>query len=199
MTNINTYLIVGGIVVLTFLSLGFWGGYKAYHHWHPCPAITHDTTIVHDTVTHTITKDHYIVSTDTVIHTDTILKDIDTVAILHDYYDKHVYNRHWADTNVAVNIIDTISMNRSIGNIFTYKLLRPQTVIVNTTDNSITYNKYVYAGLSVPISTKYINEISLDALYAFPKGYIGASWQFLNKNVLSAKAGLTIFKYKTKK
>jgi hypothetical protein len=56
----------------------------------------------------------------------------------------------------------------------------------------------VYAGLNVPLSKDLVNQFSIDALYGFSKGYIGAGYQPYT-NSFSIKAGIKIFKFKRTK
>lgn len=204
--NKNKWLfIIGGISVLFLLGTGFFGGWHAHKEFRPCPTITHDTITLYDTTTHIIINDvhHYHSKIDTIIYRDTIFKDVDTAAILKDYYALHVYDRNWLgmegkDSLLTVSLKDTITENKSIGNIFKYKILRPQSIINNTTDNTITYNSYLYAGLTIPISKGKMDEISFDGIYAFPKAYLGGSWQPYT-NTFAVKAGMKILKFKQKK
>jgi len=191
------YLIVAAIVLLIGM-IGGWSIRKVTYH---CPAITHDTISLIDTVEYHI-YDHvpyYVSHTDTIIQLDTtylptLLTKEDTLRILNDYYALHVYDRKWeAKDTLQVFIKDTITQNKSIGNAFTYKILRPETIIQNTVDNSITYNSYINAGITVPFNN--IQSVSLDAQYVWNKGYIGTGYSF-NEKAWHVSMGVNVFKFK---
>ena len=188
---------------MLFLGLSFVGGCQ-YHKKTFKPAVPSvDTVVVFDTVEHHII-DHfpyYITNTDSVIIRDTVIQSVDTAAILKDYFAIHYYTRVWEDTLVKVTIEDAISENRSISSNFKYNLLKPQTIINNSVDNSVTYNKYAYFGVFMPVFPFKVNEISninyvgLEALMAYPKGYSRVSWQPYTKTFIFG-TGVTIMKFK---
>jgi hypothetical protein len=94
--------------------------------------------------------------------------------------------------------VTRVTQNRPISYNFKYNILRPQTVVINNTDNSVNYTRYIYGGLSIPLSTTRANEFAVEGFYAFTKGYIGVGYQpYIN--TLSLKAGIKIFKFETKK
>ena len=181
-----------------FIAIIFIGGCVHGRKTKKCPEIITNTILVNDTVTYQII-DHvpyYIVHNDTVIYKETIIQQVDTAAILKDYFAIHVYDRHWQDSLIIVNLKDSISQNKSIGNIFRYKILRPQTIINNTIDNSITYNSYLTFGLGIPI--KNVNYINLELDYNWRKGYAGIQYIPELKS-FGVKAGVTLLKFKQKK
>jgi hypothetical protein len=196
MTKINTYLALGLAGLLLLMGSGVYIGWHLHKSLNPCPPITTNTITIHDTIPHYIP--HYVTwfikGEDTIIH-DTIPKNVDTLAILHDYYDKHIYHRAWENDTLKASVTDTISRNNYAGSEFSYRIKIPFTTINNSVDNSIHYNKYLQAGITVPISLKYINTTSIDIQYIYPKGYAGIGWQPYN-GIISAKAGVTIFKLK---
>jgi hypothetical protein len=137
---------------------------------------------------------------DTIIYSDTVFKDVDTAAILKDYFATHVYNRDWQDSLLQVSLIDKVSRNNFTDSRFTYKILRPQEINYTTIDNSIHYSKYVFLGASLPLSpVKYsgvsnMSYLSLSGLYAFPKGYIELTYQPYTK-IITLGSGLRLFKF----
>ena len=190
-------LLYGIIVVLVLFLFVFIKGCNYGKTRVHCPEIRSDTILVHDTITHTIidTFPYYIAVRDTIFFRDTIYGDIDTAQILKNYFAVNVYTRSWQDSLLDVTLQDYISENKPVRNVFTYKILRPQQVIINEVDNSITYNKYLYGGITLPVSPfKNINYISLDVIYAFPKGYFGAMWQ-PEINTFSAKFGVKLLQW----
>jgi hypothetical protein len=190
----NLAFILGGIFLFCMVAC-FVSGCRYHKNRHPCPepTIVTNTVILHDTVTHTITQDHYIQNTDTIIYTDTIIQPVDTAAILRDFFALHVYSRNWTDSLLTVDLRDTVTQNKFLQNEFKYRILRPQTIINTTVDQSIHYNKYIYIGATVPI--KDLRYAEFDVLGAFKGFYIGTGYIPQLKS-LSFKGGLTLFKFK---
>lgn len=156
MTKLLKY-ITGGLFVF-LLILAFWGGWKAYPRFRPCPEVQRDTIRIYDTVVHFIpdTVPYYIVKKDTVIVNHYIPADVDTSAILADYYNFHYYSRDWYDINqsdtlIHIRLEDVISQNMPLDNNFSYRYYVPQTIINNSVTN-VRYQSYLYAGLSVPLN-----------------------------------------------
>jgi len=192
MTLLNKFLTIG--VVLVFI-LSFIFGCEFGKSRVRCKEITTETITHVDTVIHEIktTKDHYIDRLVTVIKHDTILVKADTNEILADYFNLHVYERSWGDDTLSVTMNDTISMNRSIGNDFHYKINVPFTTINNNVDNSIHYAKYFSIGVSIPVNN--IKYSELYGIYHFPKGFLGAGYSSELKSPM-IHVGATIFKFK---
>ena len=67
-------------------------------------------------------------------HTDTILAD-------NNYFKTFIYYKSVNDTNVDINLIDTVSRNSIIGTNLEYKILRPTLVQTINTVNTIQRNK----------------------------------------------------------
>lgn len=183
-----------GILIAVLLLLGGWAGYKIYPAYHPCPDISSDTIYVYDTILHYIpdTIPYYIVKRDTIIYRDTVFKDIDTAEILKDYYALHHYTRNWEDSLLTVTLKDVITENKPIDNVFTYKLLKPQT-IVNNVINTYSYSRYVTIGMDIPL--KDIKYVNIELLYVTKRFYGGIGYN-PNLNSLTAKGGITMFKMK---
>jgi hypothetical protein len=81
---------------------------------------------------------------------------VDTAAILADYYSIHYYTRDWYDINqsdtlIHIRLEDAIMENMPIDNNFSYRWFKPQTIINNSVTN-VSYSRYLYAGLSVPLN-----------------------------------------------
>jgi len=147
--------ITGGLAVF-LLILAFWGGWKAHSHFRPCPEVQRDTIRIYDTIIHRIpdTIPYYIVKKDTVIINHNIPAEVDTNAILADFYNFHYYTRDWYDINqsdtlIHIRLEDIISQNMPLDNNFSYRYYVPQTIINNSVTN-VSYSSYLYAGLSVP-------------------------------------------------
>ena len=120
-----------------------------------------DTVYLYDTVTHYIITPPIVIK-DTIIYTDTIPANIDTLAILKEYYAYHYYTRNWSDENIEIALKDVLTQNNFFDSNLSYKILRPQTIINNTYTTNV-YSKGLYAGISTnPFSLKHS---SIDLLY----------------------------------
>ncbi len=89
---------------------------------------------------------NYAIEIDTLFYPDSVFvpSDVDTAAILYNYFAIYLYNRHWNDSIIQVDLVDTITQNKISGSDFLkYKILRPQEVIINTTTVN-NYTKYIY-------------------------------------------------------
>jgi hypothetical protein len=180
-------------ILLLLLVGAFIVGWKTHSKYRPCPTITSDTILIHDTITHTIVDSfpYYVATLDTIFFPDTILQSIDTAKILKNYFATFIYNREWKDSLVNVTIEDYISQNRPIHNNFSYKILRPQTIINNNIDNSITYNRYFQVGISDQIND--YKNLSLNAQFIMPKWYV--EYEYIpNINTHTIGVGVTVFK-----
>jgi hypothetical protein len=195
----KTTLIYVGIAIL-LLFFAFMGGCQYHKKTFKCPEVKRNTTYIHDTTTYGIPTyyPYYIPGKDSIVH-DTVNRKLtkeDTLRITKNFYDKHYYPRKWEDTLLLVNQTDMVTENKIFPQNFSYVIKRPQTIINNSVDNSITFNRYVTFGLGVPI--KDVNYINLEATYNWEKGYVGA--QYIPKiNSFGIRAGATIFHFKKKK
>jgi hypothetical protein len=195
MNLLNKILIVA---LLIALAASFIGGCQYGKTRKKCPQITSDTVLVYDTVDHYIYNiwPWYIQGKDTTIY-DTVPQDVDTALILRDYFARRIYpDRNWKNDTVDIHVTDTISQNRLMGNSMRYRIKIPFTQITNTTDNTITYNRYLYFGVNVPI--KNVNYVELETTYNWEKGYLGASYS-PQLNSFGIKGGATIIKFKKRK
>lgn len=192
MSNLKTYL--AGLAGLCLLqALSFYGGYN-YHRKTSVPQIVTNTVIVHDTTKRVIIDrvPYYIVKRDTIVETKTVFTKVDTAKILQDYYAIHYYTRTWQDSLLKVTLEDAITENVSIDNKFTYEILRPQSIISTTVNNSVVWSKRIYFGLDIPI--KNIKYINLEGIYDFKSGYIGMGY-YPELKSLSLKAGVKLFQF----
>lgn len=215
--KLKHYLIIGAVVLL--FGLGFWAGWRSHSVLRPCPVITTDTILVTDTSWHTVkdSLDNVIDSLESNVdywqhHRDTIKLPgdtipmpavIDTVAILKDYYAIYKYGWEKEDSNVLVKDSVIITRNTPIWNSLSYKLKKPQQIIINNIDNSITYQKYIQAGLYIPVynanadTNRFdnLNNTVVELTYTFPRGYLGVGWQPMS-NIFGIRAGTTVFKFR---
>ena len=210
--KINNILLTAVAVIL--LTIGFAVGWKLYPTFKPCPEVTSDTIIINDTTWHHLydslaslppkEKIKWLPQDTLFVPGDTFFKDVDTAAILKDYFS--VFRYHWTKLDsglLDVSLYTTVTENKPIKYELDYKILKPQTVVNNTIDNSVTYNKYFQFGVNLPVycyskdtlSKLNIMNVSLEASYVFPKGYVGVGWQ-PNTETINARAGVTLFKIK---
>jgi hypothetical protein len=218
--KLKYYLTIGAVVIL--LGLGFWAGWRGHSAWRPCPTITTDTIVVEDPTWHSIKNSMELTINNLQKKVDSlkahphiiqlpgdtipIPADVDTVAILKDYYTKYAYTLKSENDTIAIKDSIIITQNAPVWNEFSYKIKMPFTTVINNIDNSITYSKYLQGGLYVPIynykadSARFntINNVMLELTYVWPKGYFGAGWQPLT-NTVGVRAGTTIFKFKKRK
>jgi hypothetical protein len=180
-------------LILCVLAGFLYLGYLAYPLVNKPPQIASDTVFIYDTITHFVpdTVPYYIVKTDSVTIKDTVFAEIDTLAILLDYYSLHYYTRTWEDSLLIATSHDAISENEFIDNTFTYKIKYPQQIIYNTTVYS--YSKYLYGGVTIPLGN--LNYTGIQLSYASPKFTTGLLYQPGIKAV-SLSLGGTIKKFK---
>jgi hypothetical protein len=195
MTLINK--ILTGVVIL-IITGAFIGGCQYGKSKVKCPTISHDTTTIYDTVVHNIVDSfpYYVNHHDTIIYDHNIPTIVDTAKILKDYFATHIFDRKWEDDTLKVNVIDSISKNIPIGNSFKYKIKVPFSTVINTTDNSITYESYLNIGLGVPIQDASYTDFYL--IYNFSKGGFGIGYTPKLKS-FEIKGEMNIFKFKHKK
>jgi hypothetical protein len=189
----NAGTVILAIIVLVAFALTAYIGYTTYPKLRPCPEASVDTVFVWDTVTYLIpdTIPYYIVGKDSIVY-DTIPSVVDTAAILKQFYAKYYYTRTWTDSLLTVTLKDVISQNTPIENAFTYKILRPQTLITNVTNN-YSYGRYITAGVDVPLrNIKYLN---IEAMYVTGKWYAGVGYNAA-QNTPTIKGGLTLYRFK---
>lgn len=220
----NTFLkiIVGSIVVLMLFGIGFCTGYKTYPKRNPCPEA--DTITIDDSYWRNMADSLKNAPPKETIRWATITKtikvkdwawvdsvmtanEVDTAAIMKDFYTVKEYKWQKIDSGMLqVDLNTTVTQNKPISYSLDYKILEPRTETYITEDNTITYNKYLQAGFTVPMCfpdvTKHLNETTLDLIYVFPKGYIGAGYQGLfnyKQDYLLVKGGITLFKFQKRK
>lgn len=209
-------LIIGGVILALLLGIGGWSGWSLHKTLRPCPTITTDTVTIIDTNTYNL-RDSFRLELSNLqkqvdywkAHRDTIILPgdsipvptvVDTAAILRDYFAVYSYGWSKEDSNILVKDSVIVTQNTPVWHNLTYKLNRPFTTVINNVDNSITYNRYVQAGLSMPVygydTTKVnVQNLTLEGTYVWDKGYIGIGWQ-PNTQSIMARAGVTLFKFR---
>ncbi len=200
-------------VLLICLLASFISGCRYHKFNFPCPEPKTDTLLVVDTTWHRVVdslnrvvdslKNRPEPKPEIVYEPGEpypVPADIDTAAILHDYYTTYRYTWYYPDSSlwtskddIHVKLKTTVTQNKPVVYDFSYQWLKPQTVINNSVDQSIHYTRYVYLGLSLPI--KDFSYAEIEALYAFRKGYVGAGYIPSIRSV-TVKTGVTLFKFK---
>ena len=182
------YVLIIGVLLL---AMGAVIGYQ----FKKCPPISTNIVHIYDTVWKEIpvVKNHYLIKLDTIVYEVEIPAQVDTQLILKSYFSKYVYTREWKDSLLYAVQTDTVTQNKIFPQSFSYKILRPQTIITNTIDNSITYNRYLTAGASLLLTDpKYF---SIDVTYQWEKGYIGGQW-YPGVKGYGIRAGVPLFKFR---
>jgi len=203
--SIKNYFILG-VAVLLF-SIGLFTGYKLYPIINPYPIVTNHTEYIVDTQWYAIHDYKPWIIRDTIYTPGDSIPmptNIDTAAILKDYYSVYGYPWEKQDSNISFKLYTTITRNAPIDYCFDYTILRPQQIVNNNVDNSVYYYSYLQFGLDIPTysfnadSLVKINNLALDLNYIFPKGYFGVGWH-PEGNIISTRFGTTIWKRKQKK
>lgn len=180
------------LIVIIFLFAVFVGGCRYGRTRVKCPVTTTDTIYKYDTITHAIHDVVTQVVRDTIYFPDTIPSIVDTLAILKDYYAIYTYDWPKQDSNINLSLQTTITQNRPVKYDFSYKLLRPQTVVNNVTTINNPYYNRLYLGATVPLKSGYPG---IDITMVTQKYYGGMEYQPKEK-IFSVKAGISIIKFK---
>jgi hypothetical protein len=200
--NIISILIGMIIVVISFI-----GGCTYHKKTYECPVTTNDTIKISDPYWHHIAdslaglppkeKIKWLPSDTLYTPSDTVFKNADTLAILRDYYSvfQYTWNKIVPDTAVF-KLTTTITKNKPIKYELDYKFIQPFTTVINNTDNSVHYNRYINLGLSIPF--KDASYATFNAIYATEKYYAGVGYNPKLKS-LEVSAGVPIIKFKIKK
>lgn len=166
------------LVIVLLLGIGFFIGYKKVDRTSlDDTSVYSDTVYKYDTITKFINNDiyQYKETIDTIYYPDSIPSDIDTLAILKDYYSKNKITREWSDTNLYVKLVDEISQNKIVNsNWLEYKILKPQTIVTNT-EVVHKYSSYLNINYSSSIQDLSYSTISLVYIrkkFSFGIGYI---------------------------
>jgi len=191
------------LLILLIFAAAFFGGYKYHALRNPCAVLSTDTLYIHDTIrTIPDTVPWYIIQKDSIKYRDKKWMDsviaatrIDTNAILEDYYAIHYYSRDWIDQDSTIKVMaeDAVSENRIIDNVFSFQLLKPQTIINNVVNSPPVYNRYLTGGMDIPI--KGMRGVEFEATYITSKYYIGGSVNPWEK-YYGIKTGVTLWKFK---
>lgn len=208
-TKVN--LIMGGVVVLLLLTTGMFGGWHLRKYLHPDPIITHDTISVVDPYWHhmadslsgtppkEVWKWH---PRDTIrIPGQIITLPVDSASIriaLEDYLATYSFGHEFSADSLDVNIGVMVNKNRPIAYTWDYKFKIPFNNIINQPQEITNYSSYLQAGITIPLKKDQYNNFSIDGTLVFPKWSGGASWQPTTGG-FSAKAAITILKFKTRK
>lgn len=198
----NAALLGGGIFVFLMIVC-FVSGCNYHKNRFKCPEITTDTIYKTDDYWHHIAdslanlpseeKIKWIPQDTLFTPADTFIKDVDTAAILRDYYSTYRY--HWGrlDTGkLKFDLYTTVTENMPVKYELDYKILQPQKIINNIQDNSVHYSKYVYLGIDLPV--KNMDFVSIDVLVASKRLLIGGGYVPLQKGV-SLKVAIPLLKW----
>lgn len=162
-TDIKTLIIVVLIVVILLLR---WCSPNPS----PEPEVITKTEIKWDTITKEITtyvpewKDRFIPIRDTVWVESH--QDIDTAAILEDYFSSYYYSDVISNDSVTITINDTISENKIKARNIKYDILYPTITITNET---LINKRDFYVGIGVGGTPDHFNYIGAEGLFKSKK------------------------------
>lgn len=201
MNKLNLYLATA--VTLILISTSFYAGWYSHSKIKPCQTITTDTVEVYDPYWHHIAdslanlppkeKIKWLPQDTLFVPGDTVFKNVDTAAILRDYYSVYRYSWDTLDKDLQIKLNTTVTRNQPIAYNLSYRILRPETIVNNTIDNSVHYNKYLYLGVDLPIKNFMYTEI--EGIFAFQQGYVGIGYE-PQVGGFNLKAGVTLLKFK---
>ena len=218
--KLSSILSIAAVVII--FGGGIFGGWKLHQRIKPCPTITTDTILVEDTSWHSIKNSMELTINNLQRRVDSLKAhphviqlpgdsipvpvDVDTNAILKDYYTKYAYSLKSENDTVAIHDSVIITQNAPVWNEISYKFKIPFTTITNNIDNSIHYTNYLQAGVYVPVyslnvdsnNSQLLRNMQVELTYTWSRGYMGVGWQPVN-NTFGVRAGTTIFKFKRQK
>jgi hypothetical protein len=120
---------------------------------------------------------------------------VDSAQVIKDYYTKIYKERKWEDSLIVIILKDTLFKNKIFNDKIEYKILRPQTIITNTT-NINNYNTSIYAGVDFALS-KITNETQFNINYASKKLDLKFGVEPFNPNYKFVMGvGVKIFNFK---
>ncbi len=206
----NLVFILGGIFLFCMVAC-FVSGCNYHKNRFPCPVPRTDTIEVKDSAWYHIidSLNHIVDSLKNRPQPDPVIvyqpgeqvpvpADIDTAAILARFYTTFRYYWQYPEKftpgdSIRIKLNTTISQNKPLVYDLSYQWLKPQSIINNTVDQSITYKKYFYIGLDLPFYNMENAEIT--ALFAFRRGFLGGGYAPFAKG-FSLETGFTLFKIK---
>tara|TARA_R110002020_G_scaffold289469_1_gene504941 strand:+ start:701 stop:1351 length:651 start_codon:yes stop_codon:yes gene_type:complete len=176
--NIQTVLIVV-LIVIIFLLRECQGNKQ--------PQPTPETIVKIETKYDTIIKEviSYVPKWRTKIETvhdtihDTVLLNIDTLAILEDYFSTYSYTDTIKEDSVEFILFDTITQNRIISRGATYTLLYPTTTI---TKESVLNKRELYIGFGLGGNRQQLSYLGSELMLRTKKQQIYGVGLGINKN-----------------
>lgn len=147
-------------VVLFILSLGmiFFAGFYTKGRFYASDFdTTITTTLRFDSTIRTIDahpgtqiqpNTHTIIKTDSTVYVVPVLDTLALTRIIESWFTHYYYSQTLRDSNIEASIKDTISQNRIISRHFTYKILRPDSIVTSTITQPKNNNN-IYAGMGV--------------------------------------------------
>lgn len=134
--------------------------------------------LIHDTITHRVISKYKVV--DSIFVEVPVL--VDSALVVKRYFAKYYYKDIIKDSNLVININDTISQNKLIFRKLTYKLLKPTVINYNTNTTLLQRKKYWFASAFM-YTNKDFNALGINANYIHDKNIFGAGYDFLNKGI----------------
>lgn len=99
------------------------------------PEVTTQTVYIRDTMPREIIKPDIVTLVEKI--QVPVPNDVDTAAILADYFARNIYERKWENEEVRIWVTDTLQWNKLIPGSLMYSILRP--TAINTT--TVRYNE----------------------------------------------------------
>ena len=106
---------------------------------------------------------------DRIIPGDTVYKDIDTSAILEDYFAIYYYSDTIEDDSVKIIINDSISTNKIANRNLQYEILYPVKTIAITEEHYLNKREF-YVGPHIGASVNALKYINVEVLFRSKKG-----------------------------
>jgi hypothetical protein len=159
--NLQTILIIA-LVIIIILLRNCKGNIEI-----PKPEIKIVKTTVVDTFKIEIPK--YIPKWKTKwLPSDTVYKDVDTTAILADYFATYYYEDSLINDSIEIRLKDSISQNKITTRSLSCKLLYPTTTIFKTITEKLNQREF-YIGPKVYSTTKQLQYVGLESIYRSKK------------------------------
>lgn len=107
---------------------------------------------------------------------------VDTASIIKSYFTTHNYEWNFRDTALDATIHDSIGFNRLLARKLTYKLIKPTTVITNTTTIETHARIQFYGGLRAMVWQGQVSTLTPVAGVRLQSWYIDAGFDLVKKH-----------------
>ena len=119
-------------------------------------------------------------------------ENVDTSAVIKEYYSKNIYNRPYSDSSISITLVDTVFENKLQKGTIEYKILRPTQVITNIFNPIDPPKRKLFLGAELRSDTS----LSVNAYLLTKKERLyGVGYDPFNK-VVSISGAVRILKWK---